>query len=310
MGLFPISTTSGYYSTVGRKRSPDTSPEAFEELLRSSRTDDEWGIRANKKRVKRGDLVVVYAAKRAPRPPLLIGFGTIVSKPHDVAGRNRDFIRIRWDKKNSLRLCAWPIDATYLPKHLPQQKGAVVALKPILERWIKLRIAKREAVEQGALAELDSHRTKVKIVQVAGRRYEAVLRHDPKVLAPLRARLRARGWEEFRRRAGGAETDLLAADPGRHTLLIVEAKTNRAGDGRAEIRYAIGQILEYQFLLLPKLVRVAAFGRLERLILLEHRAREDLISFVERLGFGIAWLQGRQIGAGPETRRRLGVLLH
>jgi hypothetical protein len=135
-----------------------------------------------------------------------------------------------------------------------------------------------------------------------------LLRHDARLVAPFRARLAKAGWDILRARTSelDLEADLVAVK-GAHCI-IIEAKTNRVGDDRHQIRYAIGQLMDYEYFLLPRLLGKAP-RKASRLILLEREPRPELTTFAEDSGFLIAWRAKGQIRAGPVTHRQLGALV-
>ena len=285
------------------------SPESFAEMMQHpSGTDDEWGIHANRLQVRPGHQLVVYAAKQGTRPPRIIGVGTITTPARRLTRSGPHKIGIRWDRKRTLPLSVASIDATYLMQRLPPTKAAVMGLKPELERWVSRQLDLRLDQLPPPPEPIEKQSRSVKTVVVARTRYEAVLRHDPRVLNPFRKRLVGQGWRVLQA-SGGLASDLVAVAPSKKRAILVEAKTNAPDAGRAEIRYALGQISDYEYFVLPKLAQLRGL-RLYRLILLERRPAAELIPFVESLGFGIAWnaARGRIVG-GPKTRGSLGSLL-
>jgi hypothetical protein len=301
MWLYPISSKSDYKFRVGNQKWPDNSPESFAEYVRAVGViSREWSITTNFLNVRKGDSIVIYSSKRSNSPPCIVGLGKIHKV--DVA---YPAIDIRWDKNQTLRLSRWPIDATYLMRNLPSNKAGVMTLSPELAGWIQSRVKKRAALVDKPGSGEKNYRGTTKVVTVRGKKYEAMLRHDPKIIRPMRNRLASKGWETIRGHFAGLETDLLMGSPNDEVLLLVEGKTNLKDQGRAEIRYAIGQILDYEHFVLPGVVETTRWKRIEKLILLEKKPLAGLIPFVESIQINIAWLSGRTIQPGPDTRRRL-----
>lgn len=307
--LYPISPGRGYYFAAGHKRWTDTSPESFAEMIRYPHgTDDRWTIRANRLRVQPGDRIVVYSAKRGKRPPILIGVGKITSQATWYRPWRSHTIRIQWDRKRTLQLSIAPIDATYLMERLPAQKGAVVKLAPDLQRWVSKKLDLRSKQLEEPPRAVQQQARSVKVVTIDKQKYEAVLRHDPRVLAPFQTRLHEQGWKVIRSISDGLATDLIATSSKFPKALIVEAKTNALGKGRAEIRYALGQLLDYVYFVRPRVPSLRGISPF-RLVLLEKRPKSELIPFVESLGFGIAWNDRGRIFGGERTKQTLRTLL-
>jgi hypothetical protein len=271
-------------------------------MVRHGGGDDRWTIHANRHRVEPGDHVVVYASKKPTRPPLIVGIGALTRAPEWYAPWGRYTIRIRWDRRQCLDLAVSPIDATHLMEHLPTTKGAVMRLPNALQRWVRDRLRVRE----GMAKRLSRHL--VKRIAVKRGTYRAVLRHDARLVAPIRARLVSAGWDILVASTTNLqlEADIVAVRGGQS--LIVEAKTTHQGDGRQEIRYAIGQLLDYEYFLLPQLLPKST-TKPHCLILLEHAPRPELSTFAESNGFLIAWFCGKTLRAGPKTSALLRKLI-
>lgn len=99
--------------------------------------DDVWGITKNFKKVVIGDEVVVYATKTSRSPPLLVGSGTVLNGPYEVAGEESPRIEIKWNVPVCRRLSNDPIDASWLSAQLPVTKPTVTAIPARL--WPRLR---------------------------------------------------------------------------------------------------------------------------------------------------------------------------
>jgi len=304
--LYPISEGSDYvFSAHGRKW--PTSPAGFAEMIRHGGADDRWTIHSNRRRVAPGDKVVVYASKKPTRGPLIVGIGTLTSASEWYAPWNRFTIRIRWDRQQCLDLAVSPIDATHLMQHLPMTKGAVMGLPGALQSWIRDRLQIREGMAD-RFRDYLRRAEKVKGIKVKKGAYRALLRHNARLVSPFRARLVRSGWEIMTTSETSLEleADIVAARAGQ--ALIVEAKTTKQGDGRREIREAIGQLLDYEYFLLPRLLPKSVKG-VHLLILLEHAPRPQLATFAERSGFLIAWFSGKGLRGGSKTTALMNKLL-
>ncbi len=133
--LYQISEQSDYLFKVGKKEWSDTSLESFRKMIKASAGTTAWYIRHHRKRVDIGDEIVVYSCMTRERPPRLIGFGLVQERAYWDKELNRWKIKIKWDRRTSLALCRFPVDATYLKDRLPQRKSPLVSLSPDLETW-------------------------------------------------------------------------------------------------------------------------------------------------------------------------------
>ncbi len=308
--LYPINEDSDCdYVFSARGREWPTTPGGFAEMIRHGGGDDRWTIRANRRRVAPGDQVVVYASKKPTRPPLIVGVGALTSPSEWYKQLERYTIRIRWDRQQCLGLAVTPIDATHLMERLPTRKAAVMELPSALERWVRDRLRVREGMAERFRKHGASILAgKVKSVTIKRGAYRASLRHDARLVAPLQALLRRAGWDILGASTTSPqlEADIVAIRSGQS--VIVEAKTTKQGDGRQEIREAIGQLLEYEYFLLPRVLSKRQRER-HRLIVLEHAPRPDLPPSAERIGFLLAWFRGKALRPGPKTAAVLNKLL-
>jgi len=315
--LYPINEGAGYYLSFKKKEWPP-SPSGFAEMVRSmvdsgGKSDDRWTIHSNRNHVKVGDKIIVYAAKKGRRPPLIVGFGSVSKEPEWYADWKCYTISIQWDLEKCMDLASSPIDATYVMDRLPSQKGAVVRLPSQLQDWICRRLSVREKIAERIASYLESVQTaRVRRIPIEPQAYQALLRHDARLVSPFRARLVRAGWDVLRTRRSDLEleADIVALHKGQ--VLLVEAKTNWKDDGRREIRYAIGQLLEYEHFLVPHIVPKAT-RKTFRLILLEQRPDPKLATFAEKYKFFVAWFADKtfqKLDAGPKTAilfRELGL---
>lgn len=297
--LYPVSERSGF-SFPGQ---PDTSLRSFRNMIRSGGTDSRWHVTDHRDEIQRGDVFAIYEAKTRRDPPYLIGTGVVVKAAEWYERWQTYVVGLQLDREECRRLSELPIPATYLMGHLPRQKRAVVELPPRLQSWVKRRLAARRAIELAAYSELAALRTEAKTIRVGGRTYEAVLRHDPLIIVPLRRRLEHAGWDVIPGDAEGGKPDLIASNRRGDRLLLVEGKTVGSKGGRIEIRYAIGQLLDYAFFLLPDMN--LGNTKCDRLILLERKPDSKFIGFVESLDIGLAWMAGNGIAGGPLAKRML-----
>lgn len=304
--LYPISASSDYYFAVRGKRWKDGGPESFAAMVQNpTGTDDWWHIHSNRLKVHVGDQLVVYAARKGKRPPLIVGVGSIASEPRWFSRAGQHKIRIEWDLKRTLPLSIAPLDASYLMRNLQPTKGAVVSLRPDLEEWVTTQLELRRKQVLSVPPGVKTRREKA--IVVGRTEYEAMLRHDPRVLDPFRWRLADHGWSLLPL-ADVRTSDLIAIEPNRRRVILVEAKTNTRNAGRAEIRYALGQLADYQYFIVPQIGAVRGLP-IYPLILLEAQPSKELIPFVESLGVGIAWHARGKVAGGPNTKKSLGALL-
>jgi len=295
--LYPINEGAGYYLSFKKKEWPP-SPSGFAEMVRSmvdsgGKSDDRWTIHSNRNHVKVGDKIIVYAAKKGRRPPLIVGFGSVSKEPEWYADWKCYTISIQWDLEKCMDLASSPIDATYVMDRLPSQKGAVVRLPSQLQDWICRRLSVREKIAERIASYLESVQTaRVRRIPIEPQAYQALLRHDARLVSPFRARLVRAGWDVLRTRRSDLEleADIVALHKGQ--VLLVEAKTNWKDDGRREIRYAIGQLLEYEHFLVPHIVPKAT-RKTFRLILLEQRPDPKLPPLRRNTSFSLLGLLTR-----------------
>jgi hypothetical protein len=306
--LYPVSEKTGHYFEGGNWKSQDTSPEEFAEMIRRGGHDNVWGISTNFRRVHQNDTVVVYASKTHKRPPLIVGAGTVSREPF-ISRAGRFSIGIQWDLATCKLLAENPIDASWLARELQDQKASVTAIPQ--KYWSKIKkmmpVSHKGAVPKTKQQIIGKLKAKVRKLSVTARQYEAIVRHDAKLIVPLRKRLKSLGWKELSGSAGGQRADYLAEAPDGTRYLLVEAKTIASHDGRNEIRYAIGQLLEYDHFIVHR-----AHGTqkpVDRLLLLERKPAHDLCEFVESLGFFIAWYDAGCLDAGPSTGKGIGNIL-
>jgi hypothetical protein len=135
MWLFPIRPDTPF--DIGRGQTTATGAEGFAEMIRHDGGDNNWELGTNFKNVRVGDDLVIYAAKTPSSPPLLIGFGTIVTEPPEKTRKAEPRIEIRWNTSVCRRLGKKPMDATWLAKQLPVTKaGGTTIPRPL---WAKIR---------------------------------------------------------------------------------------------------------------------------------------------------------------------------
>jgi hypothetical protein len=297
--LYPVSERSGYVFDG----QPDTSLKSFRAMIASGEGDGPWSITTNRQAVQRGDGLVIYEAQSGKNPPMIIGTGLVRKAAEWNEEEERYQIDVKLDRAECKRLADFPIDASYLKDRLQSRKQAVVVLPASLRRWVTSSLRIQERFQPNAREALDALRTKAKTVKIAGRAYEAILRHDARLIAPLRERLRDAGWRILAGYANGVSADLIALRGRGDRLLLLEGKTVGPKGSRTEIRYAIGQLHDYEYFFVPTLNLPKA--KCDRLILLERKPEPKFVDFVESLNIGLAWLAGKRILGGPVATKML-----
>lgn len=258
--------------------------------------DGWWRITDHHVDVEPGDRLVIYETVAGGNPPRLIATAVVAQAWRHNGQRYQ--IGVELDKAASEHLRKKRVNANYLKDRLPRRKRPVVHLDHKLTGWVMSKVQIELPSTEPEV--LDAIRTEAQTVKVSAREYKALLRHDPRVIAPLRRRLQNAGWQIRRSRPA----DLIALNSSGGRLLMVEGKTIASADGRLEIRYAIGQLRDYEHFVLPSLGLPNV--KCDLLILLEKRPHQKFVPFVESLGIGLAWFQGKKMSGGPLAMKILG----
>lgn len=258
--------------------------------------DGWWRITDHYMDVEPGDRLVIYETVADKHPPTLTGTAVVAQAWRRNGQRYQ--IGVELNRTDCKRLSKQPVNATYLKDRLPRRKRPVIQLDTSLRRWVMSKVQIELPPTEPEV--LDALRTEAQTINVSARAYKALLRHDPHVIVPLRQRLQNAGWQIKRSRPA----DLIAVDPAQKRLLLVEGKTMGSVDGRLEIRYAIGQLRDYEYFVLPNLDLPDL--KPDLLILLESKPDSKFVPFVESLGIGLAWLHRGRVAGGPLAMKMLG----
>lgn len=285
--LYPLSSTSGYWFVRRNgRRTTDTGPASFEQMIAEGAIDDEWGAYRNWKHLQKGDRVWVYYGK-ADRDIGIVGLGYVksVSKPNRPRGRAT--VKISWDISKTKQLLKRPFPAKKIRKHIPRPQTAMWEVGSILARQLAEHVGRRThesrddirtSYATGQSSSITYRRPKVVTVH---RRHDALLR-------PLLIRLQSNGWKEIQVNVQNKRVDL--AVKRRERTLIVEAKTVGSNTSQ-EVRAAFAQLAEYAW-------RIGQ-GRGRRgqdpllWALFEKQPTHDEIRFLEHHSILVSWATPR-----------------
>jgi hypothetical protein len=106
--LYPLSSKSGYWFQFSDgKRSRDTGPTSFEEMILRAASDDEWGVSRGWRRMQLGDRVWVYYGK-ADGDLGIVGLGFVRSIEPPGRPRGRAKVKLRWNLGVTRKLILGP----------------------------------------------------------------------------------------------------------------------------------------------------------------------------------------------------------
>jgi len=122
--------------------------------------------------------------------------------------------------------------------------------------------------------------------------------HDT-LLNPIMNIFRSKGFKPSGMKLGSLQVDLLGARANR--LILVEAKTNKSGQGRDEARQALGQLYDYRWHL-----RRSPGKKLECQLwtIFENRPRKPVVEFLEDHEIVVGWVRDGEIGFGQQSEKR------
>lgn len=305
--LYPLSSTSGYwFKRSSGKRTADTGPSSFEQMILEGAVDDDWGAYRNWKKLRKNDRVWVYYGQ-ADGDIGVVGLGHVASVEKPLKPKDRAIVKIVWDTSKTKQLLKHPFPARFVRKYIPRPLAAMWEIGPALARRLADHtgssahlpsVDARTSYANGKTSTITYQRPKVVTVH---RRHDALLR-------PLLIRLQASGWKESKVDVQTKRVDL-AMRLGRQTL-IVEAKTVNS-DTSQEVRSAFAQLEEYAW----RLQRGSRNQKRRVMLwaLFEKQPTSDEIQFLEDHAILVSWATPRagrivhsvQTAKHP-TIRRLG----
>ena len=281
--LYPLSSTSSYWFVRRNgRRTTDTGPASFEQMITEGAVDDEWGAFRNWKNLQKRDRIWVYYGQ-ADGDIGIVGLGYVKSVTKPSEPRGRAIVKIIWNTSKTKQLLRHPFPASKIRKHIPRPLAAMWEVDSALARQLTEHIGRRThesrdnvrtSYATGQSSTITYRRPKVITVH---RRHDALLR-------PLLIRLQSSGWKEIQVNVQNKRVDL--AVKRRERTLIVEAKTV-GSDTSQEVRAAFAQLAEYAW----RLGQGQGHRGQDPLLwaLFEKQPRYDEIRFLEHHSILVSW---------------------
>jgi hypothetical protein len=280
--LYPLSSKSGYYFLRKGGRTSDTGPASLEEMLLEGAIDDEWGAYMNWRNVKPNDRIWVYYGK-ADKSLGVVALAYAVSVKPPRTGQRRATVRLRWDRKKSLKLLKRPFKLSPSDGRISKPQTALWPLSDKvarqLQKYSRLSIKDMPPVSEPRYGEgSESSVTYTPPKTVTARR-----RHDS-LIRPLQTRLKAVGWKPVRVNVKPMQVDL-AMRRGNKTH-IVEAKTVSGATG-PQARAAFAQLCEYSW----RLSRASSKTSVQPVLwaIFEKEPNREEIQFLEHYKILVSW---------------------
>ncbi len=240
--LYPISKRSGYYFSDRKGRRVRTSYESFRDfVVTGAIADDEWGVHQNFDSVEVGDEVFIYTGDSDRG---IIAYAKVTGKK----SQRRRTIILRLDSAKTKLLLADPVPAARVRPLIPPPRSALLNVKRGVRRLRALLpwTSQNEAESRTKLGPLRLKRRTVVTAKIRRGTQQKELFHDS-ILSRVVVYLKSKGFEIGTRSFGRLRADLVAVRGS--SSVIVEGKIIQPKAGRLQAREALGQLLEYSWLL-------------------------------------------------------------
>lgn len=282
--LYPVSSASNYVFQLKNRRTTDTGPASFEEMILAGGFDDNWGAYMNWKNMVKDDRIwIYYGTADGDLGVAGLAYVKQVSNPKEPRGSAS--IKLRWDHDITMKLIENPFPAANVRKHIHRPMAAVWRIKPPLAGQLAKHTMSPS--QSGPLTPWKGkYATGVRSTITYTRPKEVTVkrRHDA-MLNPLKIRLSSNGWIEVGVDVQSKRVDL-AMKKGL-TTIIVEAKTV-SGATVGEVRSAFAQLMEYGWRVERRGKSKSARATLWALF--EKEPKLDEIEFLEDHDILVSWI--------------------
>lgn len=296
--LYPLSSKSGYHFLLPKgRRTPDTGPVAFEEMILAGGSKHEWGAFKNWRNIEEGDRVWIYYG-RADGDLGIVGLAYVqkVIEPLSAGGRAPLFLK--FDYVQTRKLLRNPLSAEIVRRYVPRPLATVWDIPRELAHKLARHIQENGTLRQETPKGRPSAST---IVYQSPARNVSVRRRHDSLLYPLETRLSGVGWNRIDFDVKPKHIDL--AMKRKAEIILVEAKTLN-GSSLQETRQAFAQLAEYTWRFKKRNPR-----RTELVIpwaLFESEPHAEDVAFLEDHEIFVAWAskKAKRLYFGPQTTTR------
>jgi hypothetical protein len=302
--LYPLSSRSRRrFVAADGFQTQDTSPASFEAMLQRRRTDDDWTVATNFRRINKYDRIWVYYGK-ADGDLGIVGLATVrgVTEPE----RGKASVRLKWEKDRSRQLLKHkPFPAAEVRRRIRWPRAAVVDLTPH-SSLLKLLHAHAGLAKVRQLPAKKSQRSKRSSLTYTPPRKVTVDRRHDAMIYPVQTRLETCGWSVFTFRLSQRRRADLAMMKSKRILLI-EFKTIKASTTQP-VRDAFSQLHEYKWRYRNRYP--SARNAIHLWAIFERQPSADDLSFLEDSGLLVSWVDKkmRRVLHNERTRDRLDAL--